>query len=228
MHKKLITACMALVAFAALAIGPASASAENKPSLTAPAGTVAAVGSTIVGTAGETKLLDTSGNTVFKCTGAKMSGEVTKNSSGNVEGNITTATFVGSKEPIAGEPDKACEALFDFSVTATTPWCLRSTTSMGTDVFNVRGGKCSEAVKAIVFHLVLGPETTCTYERSAATGPITGTFTTNRSPAPLTVNATAAGSGFTKTSGSPFCPNSTVLQMTFTLENGAGTSAAID
>jgi hypothetical protein len=228
MHKKFLTACLALVAFAAMAIGPASASATNAPSLTAPAGTVAAVGSTIVGTAGETKLLDTNGNAILKCTSAKMSGEVTKNSGGNVEGNITSATFVGSKEPIAGEPDKACEGLFNASVTATTPWCLRSTTAMATDVFNVRGGKCSEAAKGIVFHLVLGEGTVCTYERSAATGPITGTFTTKTSPAPLTVNATAAGSGFTKTAGSFLCPSSGVLQMTFTLENGAGSPAVID
>jgi hypothetical protein len=227
MHKKLITACMALVAFAALAIGPASASATNTPLLTAPAGTTAAVGSSIVGTAGNTFLLDTSGNQVLSCEIATMTGEITKNTGGNVEGNINSAKFVGSQPAIGTEPDKACTAWFNMSYTVTTPWCLRSTTTMVTDEFQIRGGKCSEASKSIVFHQVTEVGT-CTYERSAATGPIKGTFTTGSSPASLTVTATAAGSGFAKTAGPFVCPSSAVLNMTFTLENGSGQAAVID
>jgi hypothetical protein len=230
MPKKLITACMALVAFAAPALGSASASATNTPSLTAPAGTVAAVGSTIVGTSVDPLFLGTEGTSLFTCVSAKLTGEVTKNSGGNVEGNITSATFVGSKEPITPEPDKACTGIFNASVTATTPWCLRSTTTMKTNEFQLRGGKCSEAAKTIVIHLVAAaPAITCTYERTTATGPITGTSTTLGSPAIVAFHETSAGSGFVRSAGSSaFCPSSITLRLTFTLENGSGQAAVLD
>ena len=48
MNRKLIaTACMAVAAFAALAIGPAIASATNDPLLTHPAGTAIKVGTKV-------------------------------------------------------------------------------------------------------------------------------------------------------------------------------------
>jgi hypothetical protein len=228
MHKNLITICTALAMLAATVVGPSAAFATNTPLLTAPAGTVAVAGSTIVGTAGETILANTNGEPILTCSNAKMSGEVTKNFGGNVEGNITSAAIFGPNTPVAGEPNNACVAILDFSVTATTPWCLRSTTVMATDAFSLRGGKCSEAAKPIVFHLVFS-NTTCTYERTTISGPITGTFTTGTSPASLTVSSTPAGSGFVKTAGSSFiCPSSGVLKMTFTLENGSGQAAVID
>jgi len=229
MHKKFITACLALVAFAAMAIGPASASATNTPLLTAPAGTTAAVGSSIVGTSVKPVFKETGGNTILTCESATMTGTVATNSGGNVEGTISSSTFVGSQTPIGTEPDKACTGLFNASVTATTPWCLRSTTNMVTDEFQVRGGACNEATKTIVFHLVTNTIGTCTYERTSATGPIKGTFVTSPSTATLTVTATSAGSGFTKSAtSSAFCPSSGVLNMSFALENGSGQAAVID
>jgi len=229
MYKKLITACIALVAFTALAIGPASASATNTPRLTAPAGTTAAVGSTIIGTAGKTTFKETGGNTILTCESATLTGTVATNSGGNVEGTISSSTFVGSANPVGSEPDNACTGLFNASVTATTPWCLRSTTTMATDEFQVRGGACNEATKTLVFHLVTNSIGTCTYERTAATGPIKGTFTTSPANAELTVTSTASGSGFTRSSISPLlCPSSGVLQMNFALENKSNQAAVID
>lgn len=229
MKTKLLTACMALVAFAALAIGPATASATNSPLLTLPTGTVAALGTKIEGTAGVTKLTNTSGGTTLECVSATMTGEITKNTTGSVEGTITSATFVGSTEPVGGEPDKACEGFASASVTAITPWCLRSTSAMATDEFQVRGGKCSEAAKKIEFKMVTSL-TTCSYER-AATSPVTGTFTTHPTAAKLSVTSNAAGSGFTGAAGNSFiCPTSGFLDMEFSLtsDDGKATPAFID
>jgi len=153
-----------------------------------------------------------------------MTGTVAINGGGNVEETISSVTVVGLQALIGGEPDKACPGLFIFSVTATTPWCLRSTPTMATDQFQGRGGACNEATKTIVFLLGTGSIGTCTYERTAATGPIKGIFTTTTSPATLTVTSTAAGSGFTRSSpSSALCPTSMVLKMSFTLEKGPST-----
>jgi len=228
MYRKLILAAMALASFAALMVGPASASATNTPTLTVPANTDAAIGTKILGTASDTALLNTDGSTSLTCTTGIMTGEVTKNSGGNVEGNITSARFFGDG-PVNHNVEEECTGFVNANITATTPWCLRSTTTMKTDEFQVRGGKCSEAAKSIVFHMITTGFGTCTYERTAATGPVTGTFNTNAN-AVLTVNATSAGSGFNKTSGSIFCPSSGMLQMSFSLEShdGKASPAVID
>lgn len=229
MKTKLITACMALIAFAALTVGPTTASATNSPLLTMPTNTAPVAGTLIKGTAGVTKLTSTPGGTILECNSATMTGEITKNVTGTVEGNITLATFVGTTEPIGSEPDDACEGFSPASITAVTPWCLRSTTAMATDEFQVRGGKCSEAAKKIEFKMVTSP-VTCVYERAVGS-PIKGSFTTHPTAAKLTVENNSAGSGFTGASTNSFlCPASGFLDMEFTLESddGKATPAYID
>jgi hypothetical protein len=229
MPKRLVSAVLAAAAVVSLLGGSAATvSATNTPLLTAPTGTPAAVGSSIIGTAGETNLSGTSGGGIFECASSTLSGEVTKNSSGNFEAKITTATLVGDGGVMVGEPDKECTGLVTSAVTATPPWCLRSTTVMRTDEFQIRGGQCSEAAKPIIFHLVTTGFGTCTYERSASS-PIAGSFRTHPEQAIFSVTSTAAGSGLTRSSSSSsLCPASGVLELVFALENGAAQPAYLD
>lgn|GEM_PF-647276 len=228
MPRKLISTLLGIAALASLA-GPAIASATNTPTLTVPTGTDAALGTKLVGTSADPTLLGTGGETILTCASATLTGELTKNSGGIVEGSITSATFVGTEPPVGAEPDKACVGVFTASVTATLPLCARATTTMNTDEFQIRGGKCPEAAKAIVFHLYVSfdPTKPCTYER-AASSPITGTFSTHPSDAVLTVTATAAASGFTRVAGSFLCPSSVILKMSATLESESVQPAYID
>jgi hypothetical protein len=89
-------------------------------------------------------------------------------------------------------------------------WCLPSTT-LGT--FGIRGGGCSEASKGLKFTLDLFNSSTeaigsCSYERTAASGPITGTNNTSGSPLELTVTG---GNTFPRLGESFLCPSSGTL-----------------
>src|SRR4051794_21243602 len=97
MHKKLITACLALFALAAFAL-PAAAQAVNHPLITHPTGTKLATGVKITATnVGETLLVNTTtGAQELACTTASMTGELIKNETGNIQGNITAASFTGT------------------------------------------------------------------------------------------------------------------------------------
>lgn len=224
MRRKFLAAALAL---AALAVGSSSALATNTPTFTVPAGTVAAAGTKFVGTGSEVRFLDTSGSAVLSCTTSSMTAEVLKNAGGILEANITSVRFIGSEAPVGGEQDKACPGFVNASYTVTTPWCLRSTTTMKTDEFQTRGGKCSEAAKPIRFHMVTEAIGTCAYERAAGS-PITGTLRTHPEQATLTINSTPSGSGFSKTEGSAFCPSSETLQLSFTLDDENGVPVYID
>lgn len=220
MHKKLMTACMALVAFAALAIAPAIASAKNDPQLTHPTGTLIPVGTKVLATnVGNTLFVDANNNPLTTCSVATMTGTILKNSGGNVEGEITTANFSGTGTKSATEPNVECTGSFgNVSVTPVVPMCIRSTTAMNTDVFQVVGGKCSAPGK-VKFTLASTTVGNCVYEGNS----VDGTFHTHPSDAVFTVPGDDfLKTGFPKVSGSFLCPSEGFLDMDFTLETENG------
>lgn len=157
MRNKIIAACVALVAFAALP------SMANAIVLREEGGVLVNVGSKIEAT--------NEGNTVFsgsfgkvECTKSTLTGEVTVNGTSAVEGNITAATYTGE------EAEGKCSSAFfgPTKVTITSlPWCLR-TTSKSADKAELRGGNCSEAAKNLEFTLdsSIG---NCTYRAASVT-----------------------------------------------------------
>jgi hypothetical protein len=242
MSKKLITACMALVALAAFAL-PAAASAANDPDLTHPTGTLlnpatgscTGVGSTVCVTAtsvGNQLLTDTSGNVLTTCSTASMTGYLSKNNGTEVEATIHNTTFAGTGGAVNGENE--CTGSFGNVTVHTnigngTPWCLRSTAGMAEDEFQVRGGACSEASRSITFVLTSTTVGTCKYSR---TEPVKGTYTTHSTgDAILTVTGSGATGGtdteFTKEEGGIFCPSNGTLDLKFTLETDNATGETL-
>jgi hypothetical protein len=218
MHKKLITACMALVALAAFAL-PATASAVNDPDITHPTNTLLGTPTKIKATnVGVTKMLSPGGSVLVECSVATMTGTLTKNDgAGNVEGTIENTTFAGTGTLREGE--KECTGSFGNVTVHTnigngTPWCLRSTSTMATDKFQVRGGSCSEEARSITFVLTSTTVGTCKYNRTTA---IEGEYTTHPEDAVLHLKPSTL-TEFTKEEGGFFCPGAGQLEMSFTLE----------
>jgi hypothetical protein len=220
MHKKLIGAFMALAAFGVFAVMPAMSSAAVA---TFPTGTALATGSLIKATNTNAPLLqDTSGNTLVTCSSATLTGELTKNSEGEVQGKITSATYRGTGAQASGEPAPECTSIIgNVSVTplvsSKAPWCLK-TTSKVEDTWNVTGGACpgGGAIKFILNSTTIGE---CEYESTA--GGVSGTYTTHPADAVLTVTS----SGFKLIRGNTFfCPASGHLSQAFTLEKDSEVS----
>jgi hypothetical protein len=231
MHKKLIAACMALAAFTVFAIGPATASATNNPTLTYPTGTAIPVGTKLTATLvnGSSDLWNTTKTTkLLECTTAAMTGELIKNAGGNVESRITSMVLGGTGLKAAGEPTNECTGITNTSATpkvsAAEPWCLRSTTTMATDEFQISAGNCPGGGRP-KFLWVTTEIGSCEYE---STGVIKGTFTTDTpaggpiQDAIVHVNQPAHSGegtqGFKKIAGGVFCPTSFLREMSFTLE----------
>jgi hypothetical protein len=254
MSKKLITACLGLVAFAAFAL-PAAASAANKPVITHPTGTPMTTRATTCTTVGEagcltgtnlgtTKLKNGEGTTTLvECNTAKLTGSLTKNSAGTIEGDISTATFFGGGAAYSGmEECKGVSIFPNLTVTTNgtdpektflegtedvesgTPYCLKSTPEMAEDEFQLRGGTCSDPVaKKITFIFDTTaffpgePNRECKYERPA-TEPIKGTFTTHPEDAIFSV-LPGPNTKFKGEAGNNIlCPASGTLEMKFTME----------
>ena len=208
MSKKIIMACMALVALAAFAL-PAAASAANDPQLTHPTGTLLAAGAKITGTqVGPSALYSTSGTKELECSKGTMTGTLIKNTGGTVEGEVTKAEFGGTGAQAAGEPLPECTGLGFFttntSVTVNSvPWCLKSTPLMAEDEFQVSGGKCGAAATKISFTLLPTGFGECTYTSTQTA--IKGTYTTDTTgDAILKVTKTNTNAGFSKTAGNIF------------------------
>ena len=245
MSKKLITGCLALVAFAAFIL-PATASATT-PVLTHPTGTVlnpkngecTGVKGTICLTGTNIgNIIMRSGNTaILECTKATITGYLTKNEGGVIEGTVHTATFTGTggQDPAEAANMPECtdsEILGNTTVTTNgggvdentvargTPWCVKST-ELGK--FTVRGGKCSEAQRPIDFILKSTVSGTCVYTRAVA---ITGTYTTDATGDAI-VSLTSEGTEFTKKEGPILCPATGTLEMKFTLETDKTTAEPV-
>lgn len=214
-------ACMALAAFVAFAVMPATASATNDPQLTNSSGELVKPGSTIKLTAiGETATVSTSGTALVSCTTATGAGELIKNSGGTIEGEITSAGAGGTGTKAATEPENECTGSFgNISLTPLNlPWCSRSTPAMATDELQGSAGKCPGGgkIKFLIVSTTIGE---CEYE---ATGPLIGHFTTSPNDAQASVTSTSSGSGFTKIRGSFLCPSSMAMQGTATAKDGSG------
>lgn len=219
MHTKLITACMALVVFATLAIVPGTASATNDPTFFDDAGHVP-TGTIVIGTpTGLFYFTDTSGSPLVECSKASLSGTITKNSGGTVESEITTFDLSGTGTVAAHSGLNECTGSFGnaWTTVVSNPLCLRSTPTMATDEFQVTSGKCSGGgkVKFIIGSTTVGE---CEYETTGATK---GDYTTGKGTA-LTVRNTSAGSGASRVRGGFFCPSSVHLKMIFALDTKNG------
>lgn len=193
MYKKLMVACMAIASFAAFVVAPAASATvltEN--------GTALAVGSSVTATnEGKTKF---TGGFGVECETAHLQGKVTANS-GTVKGEIPvgSASFTNS--------GAACSsALGATTVNVTSKLCLE--TAAG-DVLKVTG--CGANVK---FDLTAAG-TVCTYE----TASVSGTFTTNSTPAKSVVSEQPSK----EVGGKFFCPDEGKLDMTFKLFTTGGT-----
>jgi hypothetical protein len=227
MSKKLILACMALVALAAFAL-PAAASA--KPRLCETEGatcTTLATGVKIhAHNVGIFKITTSNTSVLLECSTATMTGTLTKNNAEDIEATIESATFTGT-----GAGGKCTSALLGNTTITTRPaagetwiglpYCL--TAGGAEDKFSVRGGACNEAARAITFVLHTTNIGVCRYTRSTA---IEGTFTTHTSSsedAILTISHVPEGAAkFTKEAVSGvLCPEAVWwdLQMTLTTDN---------
>jgi len=241
MSKKLITACLGVLALAAFAL-PANALAVSA-TLTHPTGTALATGTKLTGTnIGETLLKTDSGEgTLARCTKAVLTGTLTKNN-GHIEGDITTATFSGAGEEFDGM--KECVGLGGLgNLTPTTngtdpvgtkidgedvehgtPWCMTAGGELPANTFTVRGGTCTEEPRTITFILNSTGAGECKMTRTAA---ITGTYTTDTSGDAIATILPNATSTFTKESGGVLCPSAGTLEMTFTLETDTSPASPV-
>jgi hypothetical protein len=226
---RLIKACIAMAAFAAIFVVPSVASAIQ---LTHPTGTTTPTGTLLLAT--NVKHSNTELTTIMKtgvgnveCETATLTGELTKNEANGaaVEGNITTAEFYGKPGQTPPHPaGQKCAGGFggDTAVTpnhtinschtpsggtehCSLPWCLKAGAE---NTFTVRGGKCNETPRPLTFTLHTEKVGTCSYQKAS----VTGTYTTHPADAIGTITAQK----FERTTGI-FCPASGELFMAFTL-----------
>jgi hypothetical protein len=232
---KLIKACIALAAFAAIFVIPSVASATS-PTLRETTGNgenhILATGTKIIatnvehsGTPVTTIMKSNLGN--IECLSATVTGTLTRNSGGVIEGEIETAEFRGRHPDPSGIH---CTGGFGGNTTVTPshtsalgiPWCMKAIEG---DKFEVRGGACGAPVN-LKFALHTATLGTCSYERST---PVIGTYTTHPADAIVTING-GENASFTKVSGSIFCPSKGELFMAFTLttDNNHVSGAALN
>ena len=220
--SKLVRACMALAAFAAFAVLPATAAATNDPQLTHPAGTLLAPGTLIKATSvGATEFTNTAKEPLVTCSSATMTGTLLKNSGGSVEGTITTSNFQGTGAVAAHNGLPECTGSFGNAwITVVGDLCVRSTPTMATHEFQVSRGGCPGEgnPRFIIGSTTIGE---CEYETGSS---VKGDYTTGEDTV-MTVRHTAAGSGSSKIRGGFFCPSSGMLKMSFTLETDTTKSA---
>jgi hypothetical protein len=204
MHRKITATCLALVAFAAMAVVPALASAS--PVLTE-GGTAVATGKLITATQDTNITLATSIGHVT-CQKSTLTGTLTENSGTSIAGEITAASFTGTAA------NNHCSSTLPFNPTFTVdvgnlPYCLTSTAS---DAWSIRGGKCSEGAKNLTFTLT--GIFTCKYERAS----VTGTYTTGTGT--LSIGASQSFTGEAGNGG--LCPGSGTLSGSWNLYTDTG------
>lgn len=220
MHKKLITACVSLVALAALAL-PALASAT--PVLTTSAGATVTTGTAIKATSSSSILTTTSGN--ITCTNNSMSGTLIANTGTTILGTISAASFKGDdavEEKCTSTVSDGFGGKATFKVTPENlPWCIHDEGGGNiATIYSEVGGVCTGTKGALKFTFDITTQGganlgSCTFEKAT---PVEAEFVTNVSPLNLT---TKSNSTFTKTSGI-FCPSSGTLDATFKVQTSAG------
>ena len=207
MQKKIIAACVSLVAFAAVAVMPAVASATV--GLTEPANTRLAVGALVEATNTESIVFVSNLGDVT-CTKSTLTGDVKENTTTSVRVTITKATFTNN------EGGQCTSSFGNWTVTteiAKVDWCITSTE---TGKWHLQANACGNTGTALNFTLENAFTGECKYTRSHATGPVRGTYTSGGNT--LSITNTVAGSGFVKSSGGFACPSEGTLRGAYTLE----------
>lgn len=210
MHKKIMLACMALVAFAAFAIVPAMASAA--PTLKEGTTTLA-VGAEIAGTQDGTEawvFTTSSGN--VSCNEVRFAGVVTENP--GAKGTVKTASF---KNNGSTSCPTTIFGVSSMVVTPKVPWCLSSTV-LGT--VKLVGGECGGKASGVKFVLDPNVGGECEYEKAE----VTGTYTAGSEP--LTADFT--GNVFKLVRSTTLCPSEGTLDGKAILETPNGTSLKIE
>lgn len=222
----LIRASIAMAAFVTLFILPSIAYGVV---LTYPTGTAAPVGTKLLATTvahantSRTVILKTGLGNV-ECETGEFTGELTKNSGGVVEEEITTIEYRGKSGQIThgstcfggfgGDttvtPNHAtnpCHTPAGGSATCALPRCLKVEAE---DKVTIRGGKCSEAARPLMFTLDTTTIGACTYRRLES---YIGTYTTH----PADTVLTFVSQKIQKVTGSVFCPSTGEIFMAFTM-----------
>lgn len=182
------------------------------PRLTFPTGTTLAAGNKLKGTSVGSIKMTTSTGTV-ECTGGELTGTLKTNSGTAIEADIESAAFTGTC------PGPFGNVTWTFKpATNGLPWCLRATSAMAADEFQIRGNSCASAARPIrIFSEQFFTATTleCLYERSA---PLSATYTTHPEDAVLKFN-NATFLEVEPKQGS--CPDEAQLDSSMTLEQKA-------
>lgn len=223
MRKHLTTSLVTLTTLMACLGMPTAALATNDPELTHPTGTLLATGTKVLWTnVGNLIFKDANGNTLWDCSRATMTGTVTKNDGSNVEDVIESVSI--SSTGAGGEcTSSAGNFTMDTNIGNGTPWCTRSTSSMVTDEFQLRGNSCSSEARSLTLVTTGTTVGTCKYNRAS---PLKGTYTTHPTDAIKHIPA-STNSEFTKEEGSIFCPSVFRLEVSFTLETDTATADPI-
>jgi hypothetical protein len=228
MKGKLIAACMALAAFVAFTVVPASASAvqigetSGSPATFSPL----AAGTKILATSASIALLTSeNGSKLLECPSASITGELITNGPSTITGNITSASFSGTGTEGDCLSSTGASIKVTTSIAGGLPYCLKTIAEK--DELEVRGGKCSEAARSIKYTLDATGVGTCGYEANS----LKGTFTTDTSGQDAVATLTKAGP-FTRYESegliSFFCPEKgTTLDVSFTLETDEGAAAPL-
>jgi hypothetical protein len=189
--SKLYKVFLALAAFAAFAVLPATASALNSATVvkvnpvTGTHEGPEPTGSEILGTGNHSafsRLTDPAGNVILSCTTNELTGKLTRNDHTQVAGEITAFNFKG-KTGVTPHTTHCTGSSGDVTVTPLElPYTLQINAAETTDHFIVRGGKPTEAAKLIKFRIqqtTIFGTITADYQATAA---LTGTYETTTTP----------------------------------------------
>jgi hypothetical protein len=219
MRTKIITACMAIAAFAAFVIAPV---ASASPTIFEGA-TALAVGASVKGTNTGDTLFTGSGGITVRCSHAELKGTITQNGGEpeQIKGKVpktsgatehTDALFTGT-----GTSGDCTSPLGAVKPTVTSDLCFE--TLKGTDNITITG--C--AVKAVTFSLIVTGATTCKYTTATVVGEdVVGTFSTTGD---ATVNVQEKEAKLAEPN--IFCPSTGKLDMDFDLTTTDGTTLTI-
>jgi hypothetical protein len=210
MTKGFFSICVVCICCGVL---PATAAATNSPMLfddETPVG----VGKLLQGTNIDPVVFQaTDGSTLLSCEVGRLTGTVAKNDGSNFEWTVTSASFFN-----VGDED--CTGSIGTTKVTTNPttnglpWCIRSTSTMATHEFQIRGNQCSGLARPIRLVLdITAFGVTCVYSRST---PFVGTYVTGKSMSGQSM--TIGGSESPLLEGSFVCPSKILLAIKLTLE----------
>jgi len=146
------------------------------------------------------------------CTKVVLTGKLRTNSGTEIAQEVETASFTGTGA------EERCTTSFLGNIKVTPkklPWCIRATSKMTADTFELKSGACGGTLGTMEFTLDSTTVGECTYTKAA----VTGSFTTG-----LGGTSSVSEQEFVKSAGSGFCPGSGKLAMTsdlYTDSNGS-------